>query len=75
MLDAIDRDPRAAFAEAGLRGQRAGRGGASRGSELRVTRRLHLLLAPHGLAYLVARIHDQYGDGAHRIVTAAGRTS
>jgi exodeoxyribonuclease V alpha subunit len=28
-----------------------------------------MLLAPHGLAYLVKRIHDEYGDGAHRIVT------
>ena len=29
---------------------------------LRVTRHLHLLLAPHGLAYLVTRIHEAYGD-------------
>ncbi len=35
---------------------------------MRVTRRLHLLLAPHGLAYLAARIRETYGDGAHRIV-------
>jgi exodeoxyribonuclease V alpha subunit len=36
--------------------------------ELRVTRQLHLLLAPHGLAYLVARIHASYGSTAHRVV-------
>ena len=36
---------------------------------MRVTRRLHLLLAPHGLAYLAARIRETYGDGAHRIVS------
>ena len=36
---------------------------------MRVTRRLHLLLAPHGLAYLVPRIHEAYGDGAHRVVS------
>ncbi len=35
---------------------------------MRVTRRLHLMLAPHGLAYLVARIHDTFGDSAHRLV-------
>ncbi len=35
---------------------------------MRVTRRLHLMLAPHGLAYLVGRIHDTFGDGAHRLV-------
>ena len=28
----------------------------------------HLLLAPHGLAYLAPRIHETYGDGAHRVV-------
>ena len=36
---------------------------------LRVTRRLHLLLAPHGLAYLASRIRETYGDGAHRLVS------
>ena len=43
----------------------------ARGSELRVTRRLHLLLAPHGLAYLVAPIHEAYGDGAAPMVVTA----
>ena len=27
------------------------------------------MLAPHGLAYLVRRIHSDYGSGAHRIVS------
>ena len=35
---------------------------------LRATRALHLLLAPHGLAWLVARIHARYGDEAHLVV-------
>jgi exodeoxyribonuclease V alpha subunit len=35
---------------------------------LRLTRKLHLLLAPHGLAYLVGRIQEAYGDSAHRTV-------
>jgi exodeoxyribonuclease V alpha subunit len=36
---------------------------------LRATRRLHLLLAPHGLAYLVGRINEAYGDSAHAVVS------
>ncbi len=68
VLDAIDSDPQAAFREAGLRGRAVEEADAS-WERLRLTRRLHLLLAPHGLAYLVARIHETYGDGAHRVVT------
>jgi exodeoxyribonuclease V alpha subunit len=60
----IDADPPAAFAAVGLGAQRA-REAAGSWEELRVTRRLHLLLAPHGLAYLVGRIHDAYGAGAY----------
>src|SRR6516165_3501341 len=68
VFDAIDRDPRGAFAAVGLRGSRAAESAAS-WQRLRVTRKLHLLLAPHGLAYLVGRIHEHYGDGAHRVVS------
>jgi len=68
VFDVIDRDPHAAFTAAGIRSGRAAE--ATRSWErLRVTRRLHLLLAPHGLAYLAARIRETYGDGAHRIVS------
>ena len=35
---------------------------------LRSTRALHLLLAPHGLAWLVPRIDKHYGPTAHRVV-------
>jgi exodeoxyribonuclease V alpha subunit len=67
VFDAIDDDPHAAFAAAGLR--RGAIGEAIRSWErLRVTRKLHLLLAPHGLAYLAPRIREAYGDGAHRVV-------
>jgi exodeoxyribonuclease V alpha subunit len=68
VIDAIDRDPAAAFATAGLRPAAADEAAAS-WERMRVTRRLHLLLAPHGLAYLVPRIHEAYGDSAHRTVT------
>jgi exodeoxyribonuclease V alpha subunit len=68
VLDAIDRDPEPAFAAAGL-SRAAAREAAASWERLRVTRRLHLLLAPHRLAYLVPRIHDAYGDGAHRAVS------
>jgi exodeoxyribonuclease V alpha subunit len=66
-LDEIDRDPAAAFSAVGLGHARA-QEATSSWQELRVTRRLHLLLAPHGLAYLAARIHEQYGSGAHELV-------
>lgn len=69
VLDVIDSDPEAAFARVGLRGDRA-RAAADSWRSLRVTRRLHLLLAPHGLAYLAGRIHDHYGSGAHELIAA-----
>jgi exodeoxyribonuclease V alpha subunit len=67
VLDEIDRDPTAAFEAVGLRRTRA-EDAARSWQELRVTRRLHLLLAPHGLAYLAPRIHEHYGSGAHDLV-------
>jgi exodeoxyribonuclease V alpha subunit len=67
VFEAIDDDPQAAFKAAGMSARSTLE--ATRDWErLRTTRRLHLLLAPHGLAYLVARIHETYGDGAHRVV-------
>jgi exodeoxyribonuclease V alpha subunit len=68
VLDAIDRDPLAALGAAGL-GCRALPEAAASWEALRATRRLHMLLAGHGLAYLATRIHDCYGDGAHRVVS------
>jgi exodeoxyribonuclease V alpha subunit len=68
VIDAIDEDPRRTLAACGLSG-RAADEAASSWDRLRLTRRLHLLLAPHGLAYLVARIHDSYGDTAHKVVS------
>jgi exodeoxyribonuclease V alpha subunit len=65
---AIDDDPHAAFRAAGLRGASIA-DATSAWDRLRTTRRLHLLLAPHGLAYLAARIRETYGDGAHRVVS------
>jgi exodeoxyribonuclease V alpha subunit len=67
-LEAIDADPGAAFAAVGLRGN-AAREAVESWERLRGTRNLHLLLAPHGLAYLVGRIHESYGDSAHRVVS------
>ncbi len=67
VLDVIDRDPEAAFRASGLTGRRA-REAANSWNKLRVTRQLHLLLAPYGLGYLVQRIADQYGPTAHRVV-------
>lgn len=68
VLDAIDADPARAFTAAGIRGRRASEAAAS-WAALRVTRQLHLLLAPHGLGYLVKRISEHYGPTAHRVVT------
>jgi exodeoxyribonuclease V alpha subunit len=67
VLDEVDADPGHALAAAGLSGRRAAEAVAS-WEALRSLRSLHLLLAPHGLAYLAARIHAHYGDGAHRVV-------
>ena len=52
----------------GLRTARA-QEAAESWQRLRVTRRLHLLLAPHGLAYLAARIHEHHGADAHELVS------
>jgi exodeoxyribonuclease V alpha subunit len=68
VLDAIDSDPEAAFAGAGL-GAASAHEAARSWERMRVTRRLHLMLAPHGLGYLVARIHEAFGDTAHRQVS------
>jgi exodeoxyribonuclease V alpha subunit len=68
VLDTIDRDPAAAFRRVGLSRFRADAAAAS-WNDLRSTRRLHLLLAPHGLAYLVQRLNDEYPRTAHRVVT------
>jgi exodeoxyribonuclease V alpha subunit len=69
VLDRVDADPVTAFAEVGLRAVRAEEAARSWRS-IRVTRRLHLLLAPHGLAYLAGRIHDHYGSEAHDLIAA-----
>ncbi len=68
VLEVIDSDPQRAFAAAGLRSQ-ALAGAEASWERLRATRNLHLLLAPHGLAYLVGRIHEAYADSAHRTVS------
>jgi exodeoxyribonuclease V alpha subunit len=67
VLTAIDRDPRGAFARAGLTPKKAGEAARS-WDALRATRGLHLLLAPHGLAHLAGRIHQHYGDSSYRVV-------
>jgi exodeoxyribonuclease V alpha subunit len=66
-LEVIDRDPRAAFRRLGLSAGRITEAVKS-WDGLRSSRALHLLLAPHGLAWLVARIETHYGSRAHRIV-------
>jgi exodeoxyribonuclease V alpha subunit len=68
VIAAIDLDPRSALAVAGM-GETAVARAMGGWERLRVTRQLHLLLAPHGLAYLVAAIHTEFGDGAHRSIT------
>jgi exodeoxyribonuclease V alpha subunit len=68
VLDEVDADPDTAFAHAGLR-RRAIEEASASWEGMRVTRKLHLMLAPHGLAYLVARLHDAYGDSAARVLS------
>ena len=69
VIAAIDLDGRSALAVAGM-GETAVTRALGGWERLRVTRQLHLLLAPHGLAHLVAAIHTEFGDGAHRSITA-----
>jgi exodeoxyribonuclease V alpha subunit len=68
VLDRIDEEPARAFRRVGLNPFRAEEAAAS-WNELRTIRRLHLLLAPHGLAYLAKRISDEYPNTAHRVIT------
>ena len=67
VLFAIDQDPATAFRIAGLNPKRVNEAIRS-WNALRSTRALHLLLAPHGLAWLVPRIAAEYGDRAHDVV-------
>jgi exodeoxyribonuclease V alpha subunit len=67
VLDAIDRDPHLVLSGIGLNPRRTNEAVRS-WNALRSTRGLHLLLAPHGLAWLVPRIVKHHGDRAHRIV-------
>ncbi|WP_028057817.1 SF1B family DNA helicase RecD2 [Candidatus Solirubrobacter pratensis] len=67
VLEAIDRDPQTAFRGAGLNPKRTNEAIKS-WNALRSTRALHLMLAPHGLTWLVPRIANHYGDRAHDVV-------
>src|ERR1700754_4900770 len=67
VLFAIDEDPAGAFRVAGLNPRRTNEAIRS-WNALRSTRALHLLLAPHGLAWLVPRIANEYGDRPHHVV-------
>lgn len=67
VLEIIDQDPGLAFRRAGLTHARS-KEAAKSWAALRSTRALHLLLAPHGLAWLVPRIAAEYGDRAHEVV-------
>jgi exodeoxyribonuclease V alpha subunit len=68
VLDAIDAEPAVAFRRVGLNPFRAEEA-ASSWNDLRTIRRLHLVLAPHGLAYLAKRISDEYPSTAYRVIT------
>ena len=67
VLEGVDADPRRAFKAAGLSARQAAEATKS-WDALRSARALHLLLAPHGLAWLVPRLESHYGERAHRMV-------
>lgn len=69
ILEKIDVDPPAAFRSIGLTSGRA-RESTESWNRLRVTRQLHLMLAPHGLAYLSGRLQEAYGARAHMVVAS-----
>ena len=69
VFDVIDADPALAFSAAGLRGARAAEA-ADAWRAQRATRRLHMLLAPHGLGHLAPRIDERWGaEAAERVRT------
>jgi exodeoxyribonuclease V alpha subunit len=67
VLDDIDRDPGVAFRRLGLSPGRVSEAVKS-WDGLRSSRALNLLLAPHGLGWLVPRTERHYGPRAYRIV-------
>src|SRR5918997_1667560 len=67
VLEAIDQDPHGAFRAVGLNPRRTNEAVRS-WNGLRSSRALHLLLAPHGLAWLVPRIAKEHGERAHLVV-------
>jgi exodeoxyribonuclease V alpha subunit len=67
VLESIDADPGRAFRSLKLSPKRVNEAIRS-WNALRSTRALHLLLAPHGLAWLVPRIAAEYGDHANEVV-------
>ena len=67
VLEAIDADPHGAFRAVGLNPRRTNEAVRS-WNGLRSSRALHLLLAPHGLAWLVPRIAKEHGERAHLVV-------
>jgi exodeoxyribonuclease V alpha subunit len=67
VLEAIDDDPHGAFRAVGLNPRRTNEAVKS-WNQLRSSRALHLMLAPHGLAWLVPRIAKHHGERAHQIV-------
>jgi exodeoxyribonuclease V alpha subunit len=69
VLEEIDRDPHTAFRRLGLNPRRANEA-VKAWNGLRSTRALHLMLAPHGLGWLVPRIAKHYGERAHHVVAA-----
>src|SRR3954453_11054573 len=67
VLDVIDRDPAGEVRSLGLNPRRV-QVGVESWHALRSTRALHLLLGPHGLAWLVPRLVKEYGDRAAQVV-------
>jgi exodeoxyribonuclease V alpha subunit len=67
-LEVVDRDPSMAFRTVGISSAKRLAEATRSWHALRSTRALHLLLAPHGLAWLVPRIGRHYGEAAHQVV-------
>ena len=67
-LDVVDRDPHMAFRAVGISSTKRLAEATRSWHALRSTRALHLLLAPHGLAWLVPRLAKHYGEAAHQVV-------
>ena len=74
-LDAVDRDPEAAFGALPGMGAKGATRAADSWRERRALRELYLLLAPHGAGWLASQLHETHGPGAAGVNIASNSSN